>query len=161
MYSSSSYFYKNTGQPSETSRCFIFTSAENFDRSVFIQLFVAVILNLLLKCKGVLSNILEHTAVMSPGRFSTLLLLTNLKNIKLQIIRIPRSPQYRMIRRLCPELHLPQPLMHILRRLPDGLGKQFLIHKMGTGAGRQISAVLHQLHSPQIDFPVTFHRFFD
>ena len=93
MYSSSSYFYKNTEQPSKTSRCFIFTSAENFDRSVFIQLFVAVILNLLLKCKGVLSNILEHTAVMSPGRFSTLLLLTNLKNIKLQIIRIPRSPQ--------------------------------------------------------------------
>ncbi len=68
MYSSSSYFYKNTEQPSETSRCFIFTSAENFDRSVFIQLFVAVILNLLLKCKGVLSNILEHTSVMSPGQ---------------------------------------------------------------------------------------------
>ena len=130
VYSSSSYLYRNTGQPSETSRCFIFTSAENFDRSVFIQLHVAVILNLLLKCKGILSNILEHTAAMSPDRFSTLLLLTHLKNIKLQIIRVPRSPQYRMIRCLRPELHLPKSLMHILRRLSDRLCEELLIHEM-------------------------------
>src|SRR5699024_11372923 len=39
--------------------------------------------------------------------FPFLLLITHLKNIELQIIRIPRSPQNRMIRRLSAELHLP------------------------------------------------------
>ena len=66
-----------------------------------------------------------------------------------------------MIRRLCPELHLPQPLMHILRSLPDGLGEKLLIHEMRAGAGRQITAILYQLHATQIDLPVSFHRFFN
>lgn len=64
------------------------------------------------------------------GCLCTLFLLTHLKDIKLQIIRIPRSPQDRMIRRLRPEFHLPQSLMHILRRLPDRLCEELLIHEM-------------------------------
>ena len=95
------------------------------------------------------------------GHSCPLLLLTHLKDIKLQIIRIPRSPQDRMIRRLRPKLHLSQSLMHILRRLPDRLCEELLIHEMGTRTCRQISAILHQFHPPQIDLPVTLHRFFD
>ena len=90
-----------------------------------------------------------------------LLLLAHLEDIKLQIIRIPGAPQYRMIRRLCPELHLPQPLMHILRSLPDRLCKKLLVHEMRAGAGRQIAAVFHQLHPPQVDLTVSFYRFLD
>src|SRR5699024_6568305 len=76
------------------------------------------------------------------------LLLTHLENIKLQIVRIPRSPQYGMIRCLGPELHLAQTLMGISGCLTDGLGKQLIIHEMGAGTGGQESSVLHQLHSP-------------
>ena len=66
-----------------------------------------------------------------------------------------------MVSRLCPVLHLAQPLMCALRRLADHLRKVFIIHKIGTGAGGQITAVLHQLHPSDIDLPVAFHGVFD
>lgn len=95
------------------------------------------------------------------NKLNFLLLIHHLKNIELQIIRIPCSPQYRMIRRLGPEFHLAQTFMGVPCGLSDGLGKQFIIHEMGTGAGGQESPVFHQPHSPQIDLPVSPDCIFD
>ena len=47
--------------------------------------------------------------------------------------------------------------MDILSCLADGLCKELRIHEMRTGAGCQIPAVLHQLHSPEVDLPVSFN----
>ncbi len=90
----------------------------------------------------------------SIAHFLTLF-LAHLKDIKLQIIGIPRSPQYRVIRRLGPEFHLAQALMDVSCRLADGLGKQLIIHEMGAGTGCQKSPVFYQLHGTQIDLPVS------
>ena len=56
--------------------------------------------------------------------------------------------------------HLPQPLMHIPCRLPDGLREQLIGHKMRAGAGCQKAAVLQQLHGTQVDFPIALHCIF-
>ena len=46
-----------------------------------------------------------------------------------------------MIRSLCAKLYLTQQASRVTGSLTDGLGKQLVRHKMGTGATRQISAV--------------------
>ena len=83
------------------------------------------------------SSCLSAATAAFSSRF--LLFLAHLKDIKLQIIRIPSSPQYGMIRRLGPEFHLAQTLMGVSCRLADGLGKQLIIHEMGAGTGCQKS----------------------
>ena len=50
-------------------------------------------------------------------------LIAYLEDEKLQIVGLIRSPEYRMIRRLSPELHLPQSLMDCVSSLLYGLFK--------------------------------------
>lgn len=56
--------------------------------------------------------------------------------------------------------HLTQAFMHILCRLPDGLGEQFIGHEMRAGAGCQKAAILQQLHGAQVDFAIALNRIF-
>ena len=65
-----------------------------------------------------------------------------------------------MIRCLCAEFHLAQTLMHIVRRLIDGLGEKLIRHKVGAGAGCKIAAVFYQFHAAQIDLAIAFDRVF-
>lgn len=103
-----------------------------------------------------LFNSEKKNRMVSLPLFWVLLFIHNLKNIKLQIIRLIRRPQNRMIWSLRPKLDLTQPFMHIMRRLVYRLGKQFIRHKVGTGAGGKIAPILHQLHSPKINLTVSF-----
>lgn len=75
--------------------------------------------------------------------FVKLLFIYHLENIKFQIIRLISSPQNRMVWRLCPKFHLTQSFMYIFCRLMNGFRKQFIGHKMRTGAGCQKSAILN------------------
>ncbi len=59
-----------------------------------------------------------------------------------------------MIWSLGPIFYLAQTFMHISGRLPDGLGKKLVIHKMGAGTGSKETAVFHQLHGTEIDLTI-------
>ena len=83
-----------------------------------------------------------------------------LKNIKLQIIGFFIRPENRVIRCLCSVFHLTETLMHISCSLSDGLGKQFICHKMRTGTGSQKSSVFHEFHRSEINLAVSFYRIF-
>ena len=93
--------------------------------------------------------------------FLNLFLLTNLENIKFQVIRLIRRPQNRMVCCLGPVLHLPEPFVYIARGLTYGFGKQFRVHEMGAGTGGQIAAALYQLHASQVDFAIALDCIFN
>ena len=93
--------------------------------------------------------------------FLNLFLLTNLENIKFQVIRLIRRPQNRMVCCLGPVLHLPEPFVYIARGLTYGFGKQFRVHEMGAGTGGQIAAALYQLHASQVDFAIALDCVFN
>lgn len=65
-----------------------------------------------------------------PANTHGLLLLTDLENIELQIVRFIRAPQYRMVGRLRAEFNLAEALMNAASRLRYGFGEQLLRHKM-------------------------------
>ena len=93
--------------------------------------------------------------------FSHLLFIHHLKNVELQIVRLICCPQDRMIRRLCPELYLPQAFVYIPCCLPNGLCKKLIGHKMRAGTGCQKASVLYQLHGSQIDLTVALYSIFN
>lgn len=91
--------------------------------------------------------------------FLNLFLVTNLKNIEFQVIRLVRRPQNGMVCCLGPVLHLPEPFVYIARCFTYGFGKEFRVHEMGAGTGGQIAAVLYQLHASQVYFAVPLTAF--
>ena len=90
-----------------------------------------------------------------------LLLINHLEDEELQIVRLICCPQDRMIRRLCPELYLPQAFVYVPCCLPNGLCKKLIGHKMRAGTGCQKASVLYQLHGTQIDLTVALYSIFN
>ena len=88
-------------------------------------------------------------------------LIHNLKNIEFQIIGFLCRPENRVTGCLMAIFHLTQAFMHILCRLPNGLGEQFIGHEMRAGAGCQKAAILQQLHGAQVDFAIALNRILD
>ena len=65
-----------------------------------------------------------------------------------------------MIRGLGPEFDLAQAPAGAVGSFPDGPGEKLWIHEVGAGACGQIAAVLYQLHTPQVDLPVSLDSVF-
>lgn len=84
------------------------------------------------------------------------ILISYLEDIELQIIRLIRCPQNRMVRGLGTVFHLTQAFMNILCCLPNGLGEQLICHEVRAGACCQKTAVFQQFHGTQVDFPIAF-----
>ena len=66
-----------------------------------------------------------------------------------------------MVGSLRPEFHLAEPAVRVSCRFADRLFKEFGIHKVGAGAGDEISAVLHEFHAAEVDLTVAPRRRFD
>ena len=65
-----------------------------------------------------------------------------------------------MIRGLSAEFHLAETFMSASCSFPNRFRKEFLGHKMGTGAGGKVAAVFDQFQSFDIDLAVTFDSVF-
>lgn len=66
-----------------------------------------------------------------------------------------------MVGRLRPEFHLAEPAVRISGCFADRLFKELGVHEVGAGAGDEIAAVLHQLHSAEVDLAVAPRCRFD
>ena len=73
------------------------------------------------------------------------LLITNLENIKFQIITLVCCPKDWVVAGLGPVFHLAETLVGAGGGFADGFREELRGHKMGAGAGGQVAAVLHQL----------------
>ena len=95
------------------------------------------------------------------SRIYLLFFITDLKNIELQIVRGVCCPEDRVVCCLGTKFYLPQSLVGTSGCLGNRLLEQLRVHKVGAGTGCQKTAILDQLHSSEIDFPVTLHRIFN
>ena len=66
-----------------------------------------------------------------------------------------------MIRGLSAEFHLAETFMSVSCSFPNRFRKEFLGHKMGTGAGGKVAAVLDELHAAQVNLAVALDGVFN
>ena len=89
------------------------------------------------------------------------MLVTDLKNIELEVIGFVGTPQNGMIWRLGAELHLTQAAVRGTRGLPNGLGEELGVHVVRAGAGGKVAAVLDELHAAQVNLAVALDGVFN
>lgn len=84
-----------------------------------------------------------------------------LQNIKLQIIRLRRRPEHRVIRRLSPGLDLTDADMRLSGSLAEHVLEKLPCNKVRAGAGREKAAVTDESHAVPVDRGVAARRIAD